>query len=103
MKETIIKEVSQLLEEIGEVSDCLYQQKINEGYKKLDSLIGHIMAVIDKLFAYKEKHSLVIDENKLVNSLEISMKAMEEKDSVLLADILSLELAGQFEDIIGNI
>jgi|GEM_PF-621489 hypothetical protein len=103
MRDTVVSEVNQLLVEISDTTDYFYQQKIGEAYKKLDPLIGHIMTVVDKLFAYKETYSLMFDEDSLVNSLAKSMKAVEEKDSVLLADILSLELAGQLEDIVSNI
>lgn len=99
MKQELIGIISELIREIIEVTDYLYQQKLSEGYKRLDNLIGHIMTVVDKLFLYKSTMGLQYNENKLIEALSAAMKAIEEKDSVLLADILSLEISEQLEEI----
>lgn len=103
MKEILVNEINQLLQEITVTTDYLYQQKLTEGYNRLDGTIGHIMTVTDKLFAYKASQPVDFDENMLVSSLTAAMNAIEGKDSVMLADILSLEIADQFEGFISRI
>ena len=86
---------------IEEVTDLLYKQKNNEGYALLNSALINVTAAIDQLFAYKiENNSLNIDENKLISNLTEAMHAMEEKDTVLLADILQYEIVEQFKTIV---
>ncbi len=99
MKEKLMIEINQLVNEITVVTDYLYQQRLSEGYKGLDGLLANIMTVIDQLFSYKTSASFSFDENKLVKSLTEAMKAMEVKDSIMLADILSLDIMEQFTDI----
>ncbi len=105
MKERLMNDLNQLLEEITTVTDYLYQQKLSEGYRRLDGLLGNIMIAVDQLFAYRSEalNTFSFDEARLVQTLTAAMKAMEEQDSVLLADILSLETTQQFEEIISRI
>jgi replicative DNA helicase len=102
MKEMIM-EIDQLLQEITEVTDYLYQQKLKEGYVRLDNTIQKTMKIIEKLFAYKSTAIIDFDENKLINTLTLAMNALEEKDSVLLADLLSLDMAEQLNSIVENL
>lgn len=95
-------EISLLLKEITEVTDYLYQQKSAQGLKRLDTLLGKIMTVIDKLFSYKATGKIDFDENVLAEALTLAMNAIEEKDYVMLSDVLIYEIAAQLSEISGR-
>jgi hypothetical protein len=98
MKE-INNHINQTIEEINEVSSYLYQQKLNQGYTKLNITLGNIMSVLDEIFSYTKDNNISFDENRLNTNLMLAMGALEEKDSVLLADILVYEIAEQLKEI----
>lgn len=88
-----------VLTEIDKVSDYLYQQKVNKAYESLNGLLGNIMDLTDRLFSLSKAGMLQFDSQNLLGSLTGAMEAMEEKDSVLLADILVYEIAGQLRGL----
>jgi hypothetical protein len=94
------EQIESIIREIEEVSDCLYQQQVTKGYELLNSTLGKIMDISDKLFAMKKENLIDFDIQGLFETLTSAMQAMEVKDSVLLADILVYEVAGQLQDII---
>ena len=86
-----------LLEEsillMRQTTELFYQQKTDEGYQQLDSTLAVLTETMGRIFKYKEEgHDILIDEHQLVQVLTEAMKAMEEKDTVLLSDILQYEL-----------
>lgn len=100
MNERLENEINPLIQEITALTDYLYQQKLTEGYKKLDGLLEHIMTVVDKLFLYKASATIDFNEQSFLGSLTAAMKAIEDKDSVMLADILTFEIIEQLKVII---
>jgi len=96
VKEILITTITK----IEKVTDLFYKQKNTEGYAELNSTLLNITTAIDQLFEYKlENNSITIDENKLISNLTEAMHAMEEKDTILLADILQYEIMEQFKNI----
>ncbi|MBE5963193.1 MAG: hypothetical protein E7256_17735 [Lachnospiraceae bacterium] len=99
-----MKELKNLLEramkEISDTTDLFYQQKDQEAFSKLNATLVITSSVMEQLFATlnTEVHP-DFDQNELVSILTNAMNAMEEKDTVLLADILRYELLEQFEQI----
>ncbi len=98
MKE-IKNNLNEIIHEINDVSNYLYQQKLNQGYTKLNVTLANITNVVDDVYLYMKENNLAFDENRLVSNLTLAMKAMEGKDSVLLADILVYEIAEQLKEI----
>lgn len=98
MKE-IKNKIDHTLEGIQEVVDLLYQEKINQGYQKLNMVIVQIANTIEDVFEYKNNNDVDIDEAKFNSALQEALNAMEEKDIVLLADILQYEIMEQFNEI----
>ena len=94
------EQIRQVISEIVEVTDDLYQEKLNQGYNKLNSTLGKIMELADKLFTLSRENKLVFEEQRFLGNLTSAMKAMEEKDSVLLSDILVYEIGGQLLELI---
>ena len=95
----IRKQIESIINEIEVVSDYLYQQKITKGYEILNSTLGKIMDIADKLYTMTKENLIDFDMQRLFGTLTSAMQAMEVKDSVLLADILVYEVGGQLKEI----
>ena len=93
------EQIESIISEIEEVSDYLYQQEATKGYKILNSTLEKIMGIADRLFAMTKENTIDFDMQRLFGALTSAMQAMEVKDSVLLADILVYEVAGQLQEI----
>lgn len=95
---------AQTIIDIEEVTECFYKQKNKEGYARLDGVLESISSAVDKIFEYKlENNSIEIDETRLISTLTDAMKAIEEKDTILLADIFQYEILEQFQKISNQI
>lgn len=89
LKQTLVRIIS----ETEEITDLFYKQKNKESYAKLDSYLLHLMKTIEMLFTYQSEHNENnIDLNIINKYLTEALKAMEEKDTVLLADILKYDI-----------
>ena len=91
--------IQQTMEDIGRVSDFFYQQKSSMAYENLESILVKLMNLTETLFALSNEGRINIDGQRWSDNLTIAMQAMEEKDNVLLADILVFEIAGQLQEI----
>lgn len=89
-----------LIRDIIDATDDLYQEKLKQGYQKLNATLSGIMQMADELFLLSRQKQLVFDQQRYLSSLTNAMEAMEAKDSVLLSDILVYEIAGQLLEII---
>ena len=94
------EQISLIIREIVEVTDDLYQEKLNRGYSKLNSTLGKLMEIADKLHSLAKESRLEFDEHRFLGNLTRAMKAMEDKDSVLLSDILTYDIGGQLLEMI---
>lgn len=99
MKE-IKGELNQVIEEINEISVYIYQQDLRNGLMKLDGTLGNIMKVLNSVLIYAAENNIQIDQKSIISNLTAAMQALEEKDYVLLADILLYEIAEQFHEIL---
>ena len=98
------KKLDIALQSIDETTDLFYQNKVNEGYKQFEETLTVLTDTVNEIFNYKSQgHELGIEESKLIEVLTKAMNAMEEKDALLLSDILSYELKELFQQIIDTI
>lgn len=74
-----------ILDKLDSVVEVLYQQNINKGYSELGMLLG---AINDAL----QSGELNVELEAFNVVLRKAMEALEEKDMVLVADILNYEL-----------
>ncbi|MGB8454209.1 MAG: hypothetical protein WCD89_17995 [Anaerocolumna sp.] len=93
-------QVNQVINEINDITELLYQQKAKEGYALLNNTIGKIMNIIDSIYQLRIEREILFDDNRMINNLKTAMEAMEKKDNVMLADILSYEIAEQLKESI---
>ena len=93
--------VEKTLEEVKESVDLFYQQKIGEALQQFDVVLGKVMTMVDTLFAYKESHEeFALDEDKVKSALTEALSALEEKDMILLADIIQYDFVEYVEEVL---
>lgn len=93
----------QILINIDGMTDLLYQGKVTEGYSLLNNVINQMDQLIRQIVSYQnESNNRIVDETKLLGSVEEAFKAMEGKDTVLLADIFNYDIKEQLEMIVNQ-
>lgn len=100
-----IKETIQNINtEIDIVVELFYQQKIQEAYQKLDILLKKMMEMVVILEEYQHgREDEEIDANGLLLALKEALSAIEQKDAVLVADVLKYEIQEKLNDMAGAI
>lgn len=91
--------IADIIKDIDVVADLFYQDKEKQGYHELTLLLTKLNSFIEFLIAEKDTIEKT-RQDKLLRVMTQAMNAMEEKDIVLLSDILQYELKEQLEDII---
>lgn len=82
------------------VADCFYQQKDQEGYRGLITIIDDITAVSVILEGQQEKEEVLLLNNRLQAALKQALDAMEQQDKVLMADIMNYDVTELLDEII---
>jgi KaiC/GvpD/RAD55 family RecA-like ATPase len=96
LKEQIEKSMAQM----DDVVEMFYQQKTKEAYLQLDVVLGSFAENIESLCEYQQDHPEIgIDVEALTESLKEALSAMEERDAILVADVLKYELLEKLEGI----
>lgn len=91
------------IERIKETVDLFYQQKQKTALNELNTVLVDITASIDVLFEYKAAHTeFALDEAKITESLKEAMEALQNMDTVLLADILQYDFVEYMEELVQN-
>lgn len=102
--EQIKQQIQQNISEINGVVELFYQQKTQEAYGQLDQVLGKLMATIEAAVTYQQEHTEVeIDINGLTEALKEALSAMEEKDAILMADVLKYEVIEKLEALIESL
>lgn len=102
--EQIKQQIQQNISEIDGVVELFYQQKTQEAYGQLDQVLGKLMATIEVAVSYQQEHTEVeIDINGLTEALKEALSAMEEKDAILMADVLKYEVIEKLEALIESL
>ena len=96
---TIRNDIEELNKMIVKVTDCFYQQKLKEGYDKLEKLYPKLSAIINELGQLEIKDVVTVNINNISNDLRNSLQALEYKDYVLLSDILKYDLMSELSYI----
>lgn len=84
-----MNQIKDIVEQISGVSNLFYQNKINEGYKELEKLLADFSLLLDGLY---QRGILSMEDTIVLDILRNTMSAMEQGDSLLVADILEYEL-----------
>lgn len=100
----IKQNIKEIIREINEASDLFYQQKSQLGYQKLNIIVERLMELENVLtYINKENSTKKIDSEALMISLKEALKAMEEKDTVLIADVFKYDVIESLEYIEKNL
>lgn len=75
---------------IEATSTCFYQQKVKEGYEYLDETLKCIALGVEYIVAQDVN-------NKVIGILLYAMKALEDRDTILLSDIILYDLKVEFQ------
>lgn len=90
--------IDKITEQIEEVSDLFYQHKDHEGYVKLNDTISYLLELAEQLKKLvAEQPQLCLNEQEFLSVLNEALTALEEKDTVLLSDILQYDLTEQLD------
>ena len=94
--------IDDIKEKIENVTDLFYRQLNDLAYNKLNELLVGITELIKNLEAIDSDYSkgVIID---LTSILMQCLEAMENKDTVLLADIMQYDLTEKIDEINSNI
>lgn len=88
---------------IRENTELFYQQKVAEGYAKMENTLAAILQAVDILHEYKNVHEeFNMEEERIAASLTEAMQAMEAGDTVLLADILEYDFVEYLQELLAE-
>lgn len=90
--------INEVIELIQVTTDSFYQQKENNAYNTLNIMLGKLMNVMDELNHINE--DIDFDENQFNENLRETLKALEDKDTVLVSDLLVYEVKEQLISVV---
>ncbi len=86
--------------QIDTVVEMFYQQKTQEAYLELDPVLSGMMELMEPVLAWEKEHpGAGLEPNGLTEALREALSAMEERDAILMADVLKYEVAEKLEAI----
>lgn len=96
------EQISEVLAQLDAVATCFYQQKAGEGYELLEAAIAKLSSLMEQLLT-KYAKSEVISRNcsEMMEDFGEAIHALEKKDTVLLADILTYDLMVKLQCVLG--
>jgi len=94
------KILSEAIESIDTTTGLFYQQKNKEGYQSLNETLTILIQTVDLISKTESENvKLNIDVHQINLFLENAMKAMQQKDTILLSDILSFDIKNSLNNI----
>jgi hypothetical protein len=94
------KEIETVINDLDSIVEMFYQQKVQEAYSELNTALGKIMEITEVVQNYTAQNSdKEINMDILLNALKETLSAMEERDVVLVADVLKYEVIEKLNDI----
>lgn len=99
MEEQLAAAIMEARKAVEHTADLFYQQKNSDGYMELNLTITKLMLVVDGLM-----HRQTMDNERLIvdqtfnSALAKAMEAIEHKDTILLADILTFDIDKELEE-----
>ncbi len=95
------QKLMETLELISETTQLFYQNKPEEGYQQLQSLLTVIGIRINEIDEYKKADNEIgIDETALVDVLNQALATLENNDTLLFSDIFEYDLKELLNKII---
>lgn len=95
-RQTTIKTVQ---EQLQIIADSFYQQKMKKAYHMFSEIIDPLIQLISQIYEWNAKGDIEVAPDELMQSFQKALQALEEKDEVLLADLLQYELLPMLAEI----
>lgn len=98
------KDIETVINDLESIVEMFYQQKVLEAYSELNTALGKIMEITEVVQNYTAQNpdkEIYMDD--LLNALKETLSAMEERDVVLVADVLKYEVIEKLNDVAGQI
>jgi len=81
-----------LKQKIELTADFFYKQKSFGGYQVLISVIDDLMVLASELKAFSDHAEVILVYQELAEKLQEITEAMEQKDTILIADMLKYDI-----------
>lgn len=95
--------VTDTLQEVKENIDLFYQQKTGQALEQFHAVLGKILTMVDVLSAYQKEHAeFSFDEEKVKDTLQEALSALEERDMIFLADIIQYDFVDYIQELVNE-
>lgn len=78
--------ITELINELEEIAGVLYKDKIDEGMAMMTNVLPNLSLYVTTLESEEERQQF------LDNALAPALEAMESRDAIMLADIITYEI-----------
>lgn len=86
-------EINDLIQSIDQTTLLFYQQHTKEAYQQLDQMLMLLMQTMTHIAEYNRSQNIESTETTQMNQiLDLALKALEKKDTILFSDIMRYEL-----------
>lgn len=93
--------ISELEKRVEEISDSFYQQKEKEGYQLFEKLYPVLIRVVESILVIEDISKVTLEEKgKITECLMSALQSLENKDVVLVSDILRYDLMELLNSIV---
>ncbi len=87
------------IQSIEDTTVCFYQNNEKEGYRRLgDTLQGLDEVIGEAELIGRDGEVFILDGDRVLEHLKEAVEALEQKDTLLLADILQYEITPLLEE-----
>lgn len=90
--------IQDTVEQINKVTELLYQKNNNEAFGRFNDVLTMLATLTDEIFSSDEVAQEI--KSSFLEYLKEAMNAMENKDFILLSDILQYDIIEHLENII---
>lgn len=96
----IKKNIQERIQSMDAIAELFYQQQDGKGMEELSAELPRLVTAIDEMYLYKQEHEEMLFEDTQINeALQQMLSSMEEKDYVMLADVIKYEMIEKFQAI----
>lgn len=93
--------INQTIKKINEMTELLYQEQIQDALAIMNEILDRILHISEFIMPVNQIEEA--DKTKVIGILGDAMNAMEQKDYVLLADVLHYDMIEILETYINKL
>lgn len=94
------EKIDNIISKIEKISELFYQQKAQKAYLALQDIIEEILICINELAKYSSEHDNIdLNIKQISIILRNALNAMEQQDTILVADILQHDMINELQKI----